>query len=52
MLAHFLALFLGLIIPQPTDTPGGPIADVFNYSAPAVSASYEAPQPASDLHVA
>lgn len=52
MLAHFLALFLAALIPQPTDTPGGPIAVVLNTSVPAVTATIEAPRTLPELPLA
>jgi hypothetical protein len=51
MLAHFLALFLAALIPQPTDTPGGPIA-ALNASVPAVTATIEAPRTLPELPLA
>ncbi len=39
MLAHFLVFFLSLVIPQPIDTPGGPIASYATNNVPGVSAT-------------
>ena len=50
MLAHLIAIFLGLVLP--TDTPGGPIASI-NTTVPVVSAAYERhDRTTSDLTIA